>query len=277
MNKVFLQDTHKAYASFRSLLAGDILRVPLTCADSISVPTKITISGLPTKAQEGKTSKVTFRVDKLGTIGEVEVVSTKGGVKIIDIAPSSLLTLGEAEFFLKKQKNGVVTVKQTEGIELCTRGTPYHDDVINALCGNITADIISAEALRKILVYMLDSTHCSPQLLYLLLFRLENGLNSEFGEPLGPVYEPIKTDKIVRAIRFGAGNVSTAEEQDLFSKLYDDHSTCLKDYLNENHKDCEASRKLITKSNAPKVNCRQTLLAGCVGVYQSAFNHPSYR
>lgn len=276
MNKVFLQDTHKAYSLFRSLLIGDILRVPLTQPDSISVPTKITISGLPSKALEGKTSKVTFRVDKLGTIGEVEVVGTKSSVKIMDIAPSSLLTLGEAEYFLKKQKNGIVTVKQTEGIELCTRGTPYYDDVVNAL-GNFTTDIISAEALRKVLAYMLDSTHCSPQLLYLLLFRLENGLNSEFGEPLGLGYEPIKTDKIVRAIRFGASNVSTAEEQDLFSKLYDDHSTCLKDYLNENHKDCEASRKLITKSNAPKVNCRQTLLAGCVGVYQSVYNHPSYR
>ena len=277
MNKDLLKDTHKAYDSFRSLLIGDILGVPMACPANICVPTKITISGLPTKKQEDTTSKVSFRVDKLGSIGEVEVANSKSGLKILDIAPSSLLTIDEADYFLRGQKNGSLSIKQTEGIELCTRGTPYHDGVVKALCGNSTAGTITAEALRKVLTHILCSTNYSPRLLYLLLYRLEGGVSNRWGEPLGQSYEPIKTDKIVRAIRFGATNVSAAEEQDLFGKLHDDNSACLKDYLRENHKDCEAAGKFITKSNAPKVNCRQTLLAGCVDVYLSVFNHPSFR
>lgn len=284
MNKDLLKDTKEAYATYRAVLVRDILRVPIAYPNDVCVPTKITISGMPTKTSETKTSKVTFKVEKLGTIGEVEVLKPKGGLQVVDVAPSSLLTAGEAEDLLMRQKDGVIYIRQTDGVEICTRGTAFHEDVANALRGKNTVPEIPIKSLRKFLAYVLGSTECSPRLLYLLLTKLENESDSSWEKPL-PQYikkgsflgdSPIKTDKTIRAIRFGI-NIGDAEEQDLFCKLSGENGTCLKDFLTENYKDCEAADKFRFKSGVAKINCYQTMLTEAIKIYRGVFGHRSYR
>lgn len=284
MNKDLLKDTKEAYAAYRAILVRDILRVPMAYPDNVCAPTKITIAGIPTKASEAKTHKVTFKVEKLGTIGEVEASKPKDGIQIVDVAPSSLLTAGEAEDLLMRQKDGVINIRQTDGVEICTRGTAFHEEVVNALCGKTTPPEIPVKSLRKILSYILGSTEYSPRLLYLLLTKLENEADNTWEKPL-PQYvkkgsllgdSPIKTDKTIRAIRFGV-NVGYAEEQNLLLKLSGQNSTCLKDFLTENYKDCEAADKFRFKSGVAKINCYQTMLTEAIKIYRGAFGHRSYR
>lgn len=283
MNKEILKDVKKAYNTYRAVLVRDILRVPMAYPNDVCVPTRITISGMPTKISDTKTSKVTFKVEKLGVIGEVELSKTKSGLQIVDVAPSSLLTTDEAEDLLMRQKDGVIHIRQIDGIEICTRGTAFHEDVVNALHGK-TIPTISTKSLRKVLAYVLGSTDYSPRLLYLLLTKLENEADSTWEKPL-PQYtkkgsllgdSPIKTDKAIRAMRFGV-NVGAAEEQDLLCKLSGENGTCLKDFLTENHKDCEAADKFRFKSGVAKINCYQTMLTQSLKIYRGVFGHRSYR
>lgn len=283
MNKEFLQDVKMAYKTYQAVLISDILRVPKAYPDDVCVPTKITIAGMPAKASETKTHKVTFKVEKLGVIGEVEVLKPKSGLQVVDVAPSSLLTDDEAENLLYRQKDGVIHLRQVDGIELCTRGTSFHEDVVNALRGEIASGI-SIKSLREVLAYLLSSTDYSPRLLYLLLTKLENEADSTWEKPM-PQYvkkgsllgdSPIKTDKTIRAMRFGV-NVGLAEKQNILCKLSGENGTCLKDFLTENAKDCEAADKFRFKSGVAQINCYQTMLTQAIKSYRSAFGHRGYR
>ena len=284
MNKELLKDTKKAYAAYRAVLVRDILRVPIAYPDDVCAPTRITIAGIPTKISETKTHKITFKVEKLGTIGEVEVLKAKSGLQVVDVAPSSLLAVNEAQDLLMRQKDGAIHIRQTDGVEICTRGTVFHEEVVNTLCEKTASSEISVKLLRKTLSYILGSTNCSPRLLYLLLTKLENEADSTWEKPL-PQYtkkgsllgdSPIKTDKTIRALRFGV-NVGYAEEHDLLLKLSGQNNTCLKDFLTENHKDCEAADKFRFKSGVAKINCYQTMLTEAIKIYRGVFGHRSYR
>lgn len=263
-----------AYATYSAYVTREI--IDLLRFSEILPKLKVTIS-YPTEG------KAIFRAEKLGIIGEVELDTSElakrsNYPKVIDITPSSKLLQTEASMYLRKQKDNIIYLDPSEGIEICTRGSLIHKNVTQAIQGKIEPSI-NLDELRSLLAWLLSSTNCSAGLLETLHREMERESRFDKTAANRPSYRDslIKVDKITRALRF-ATMVCDASWHDINDRLSGTSNTCLRDYLLIADRDYAAADKLFGRTAHARIRRRLPLVAETLELYEEVHgNHTPYR